>query len=197
MVPPEAAVRDAEARVLLALPVDPVGPVAHRQVGPVVVLPALRGGELLPPLLRVLPLRVEQRPQRGGVDHHAVVEVGGVAGVLLARRALAVGRRRAPVGALLDVGDERLQLVPGLEYPVVLPLGVARGLLVGAVAGGAQVGQLAVEAGERRHEVVGEQHPQGLLVHPVDVHPGDEGLAPTRRAASGWAGSRTCPCGHP
>ena len=66
-----------------------VGPVAHRQVRPVVVLPALRGGELLPPLLRVLPLRLEQRPQRGGVDHHAVVEVGRVAGVLLARRALA------------------------------------------------------------------------------------------------------------
>ena len=105
--------------------------------------------------------------------------LGGVAGVLLARRALAVGRRRAPVGAPLDVGDERLQLVPGLEHPVVSLLGGAGGLLVGAVAGGAQVGELAVEAGQRRHQVVGEQHPQGLVGHPVDGHPGHEG--PARR----------------
>jgi hypothetical protein len=106
VVPPEAAVGDGEAGVVLALAVDAGGEVARGQVGPVVVLLAVGVGQLLPPLLGVLPLRLEERPQRGAVDHDAVVQIGDVASVDLARLGLAVGGRRAALGALLDGGDE-------------------------------------------------------------------------------------------
>lgn len=140
---PEAAVGHAQGRVLPALGVHAGGPVPQRQVGPVVVLSARRRGQVLPPLHRVLPLGLEERPERGGVDHHAVVQVRGIAGVLLAVRASSVRRRGAPVGALLDGGGEGVELVPGLQRPVVAPLGGPRRLRVGAVLGNPQ-GELPV-----------------------------------------------------
>src|SRR6185503_8596442 len=62
VIAPEAAVGHGQAGVLLALLVDPPGEVPRGEVGPVVVLLALGAGELFPPLLRVFPLRLEQRP---------------------------------------------------------------------------------------------------------------------------------------
>ena len=176
VVAPEAAVRHAQGRIFLAFGVDPLRPVAHGEVRPVKVLAALGRGQLFPPLRRVLPLRRQQRPQRGGVDHHAVVEVGVVGGIDLAVRTPGIGGRRAEVGALLDAGDQLGQLALPAQDLVVAPLGLARGRGVVAVARRSEVGELAVETGEGGAEVVGEQDAQGLRVPAVDGDPGDEGL---------------------
>ena len=104
---------------------------------------------LLPPLLRKIPLRSEQGPEGGAVDHYAVVEIGDVAGVNLAGCVLVFGGGRTFLGALLDGGDEGGELVAPFVDLGVAPLGGAGGLLVGSFAGGAEVGQLAYQARHR------------------------------------------------
>jgi len=176
--------RHAEGRVLLALLVHARRPVAHREVGPVVVLAPLGVRQLLPPLLRVLPLRLDERPERGAVDHHPVVEIPRVARVHLAGGTLlrvGVGGWWTLVRALGDPLDEVAQLVAVAEHRVVALLRGARGALVGSVAGLAQVVQLPLEPREGRVQVLGEEHEQRLLVPAVDVDPGDEGLLRARQ----------------
>ena len=55
-------------------------------------------------------------------------------------------------------------------------LRLARRLLVGAVADGAEVVDLAVQPLERLAQMIGQQDAEGVLVPAVDGHPGDEGL---------------------
>ncbi|MCY1013411.1 hypothetical protein OV079_49370 [Nannocystis pusilla] len=174
VVAPKAAVGDGKRGVIPAFLVDVARPVAHGEVRPVVILLALPGGELAPPFLRVLPLRGEQRPQGGAVDHDAVVEVRGVADIL-SLAALVVRWRRALLGALLDGGDEGDQLVSCLEHDSEALLGDARGLLVLAVTGSAEVGELAIDACEGGIQMVGEERAQSRVVPAVDRDPGDEG----------------------
>ena len=143
-------------------------------MGPVVVFLAVGAGELAPPLLRVFPLRLEQGPQGGAVDHHAVVEVGDVARVDGARRGLAVRRRRAALGALLDGGDEVVQLLEPLADLAEALLGSLGGFLVGAVAGGAQVGLLAFERALGRVQMTGQQVIQRAGGPSMDGHVRDE-----------------------
>ena len=92
----------------MAFGVDAGGEVAGGGVGPVEVFAAeaLFGGELVPPLLGVVPLGVDEGPEGGGVDHGAVVEDGVVGGVGFAFGAFGVGGGRAELGALADVFDE-------------------------------------------------------------------------------------------
>ena len=137
VIAPETAVRHGQGRVRLTFGVDAGGPVAHGQVRPVVVFAATGGAEFLPPLLGIFPLWVEQGPERGGIDHDAVVQVGRVGGVLLAGRTFGVGGGRATLGAGGDEVDEGVEFVAGLEQGAVALLGGARRLLVGTVAGGA------------------------------------------------------------
>jgi hypothetical protein len=96
------------------------------------------------------------RPEGGAVDHHAVVEVGGVAGVGFTGGAFGVGRRGTSFGALGDVGDELAQLVAGADEVAVAALGGAGGLGVSAEAGALEVGERALQAGERGMQVVGQ-----------------------------------------
>src|SRR5262249_54738427 len=147
----------------LALLIDPGRPVAHGQVGPVVVLFALSASQLLPPLLRLLPLWQQERPQGGGVDHDSVVEVRRVAGIYLSRRARAVGRRRSFLCALLHGGDEAVEfLSPPLDLRVA-PLRVPGRAAVTALSGFPQIVEFSVETSDRRLQAVRKEDAQRVL----------------------------------
>src|SRR5262249_29689988 len=127
-----------------------------------------------PPFLRVLPLRIEQRPQAGRIDHHAVVEIRLVTGVLLARRALRVCGWRTPIGALLKVLDKLLQLLARVQEVAIRLFGCSRSFLVRAVAYRSKIGETAVEPLAREIEMISQQHTQRATCKAVDVYPRDE-----------------------
>ena len=156
MVAPEAAVGHGQGGVGLAFGVDAGGPVAHSQVRPVVVFATAGAAQLFPPLLGLFPVWVEQGPEGGGVDHDAVVQVGGVGGISLAGGAFGVGGGRTALGALGHAVDEGVELFFGPEQAAVALLCRLRRPLFGAVAGGAQIAQLALDAVEGGYQVVGQ-----------------------------------------
>src|SRR2546422_1306884 len=145
-------------------------------MGPVVVLATRRAGQFLPPLFRVLPLRIEQRPECGAVDHHAVVDVHLESRVRLARRVAGCSRRRTTLGALSDEGNELGQLDQQLLNTSKAALGLRLAAFLAIRLRLPEIVQLAFEAALLWEKVLGEQIGERSRCPTMNAHPSDKAL---------------------
>src|SRR5690606_3124488 len=144
------------------------------------VLLAFGRRELLPPLLRILPLRLEERPEGGAIHQDAVVEVHLVARVDLALGRARIGWRGPLLRALLDLVDEQGELIPPSDELRIAPFRGALTARIRRLLIRAQIGDGAVEAELRGMEMLGEERPQRVDREAVDRDERDEGAVPRR-----------------